>query len=153
MLVFVSQRPENIYGIGPDLLWLLNENLGLVIEGKGRKHPKNPLNKDNYGQLLTSVEWFKKEYPNYKYIAVSGHQNINITKAIVTNDGSKALTQDQLNQLITDTRLLLKKLCESNVSDDALVIRCENLLSTSSLKPELLIEEYLVKFASDTNRN
>jgi hypothetical protein len=94
MLVFVSQRPEKIYGIGPDVLWLLNENLGLVIEAKSRKHPKNPLTKENYAQLLTSIEWFKKEYPNYKYIAFSVHQNINTTKAIVTHDDSKSLTQD-----------------------------------------------------------
>ncbi|GAX35372.1 DEAD/DEAH box helicase family protein [Nodularia sp. NIES-3585] len=146
-LGFVTERPEKIYGIGPDVLWLLNENLGLVIEAKSRKYPQNPLNKDNFGQLLTSVEWFKKEYPNYQHIAVSVHQNINTTKAIVINDDSKALTQDKLNQLITDTRILLKELCESNVSNDELVIKCEDLLNNSSLKPEILIEEYLVLFA------
>jgi hypothetical protein len=67
MLGFSTERPEKIHGIGPDVLWLLNENCGLVIEAKSRKFPKNPLNKDNFGQLLTSVQWFKKEYPNYKY--------------------------------------------------------------------------------------
>ncbi|MEA5513292.1 DEAD/DEAH box helicase family protein [Nodularia sp. UHCC 0506] len=146
-LGFCAERPEKIYGIGPDVLWLLNENLGLVIEAKSRKYPQNPLNKDNFGQLLTSVEWFKKEYPNYQHIAVSVHQNINTTKAIVINDDSKALTQNKLNQLITDTRILLEELCESNVPNDELVIKCEDLLNNSSLKPEIFIEEYLVLFA------
>ena len=149
MLGFRTERPEKIYGIGPDILWLLNEKLGLVIEAKSRRYPKNPFNKEIYGQLLTSVEWFKKEYPNYEYIAVSVHHNINTTKAIVTNDNSKALTQDKLNQLITDTGILLKELCESNVSDDELVLKCEDLLVNSSLKPELLITEYLVPFAEN----
>jgi hypothetical protein len=84
-----------------------------------------------------------------KYIAVSVHQNINTTKAIVTNDDSKALTQDKLTQLITDTRVLLKELCESNVSNDELVLKCEDLLAKSSLNPELLITEYLVPFAEN----
>uniref|UniRef100_UPI0039C6D210 hypothetical protein n=1 Tax=Nostoc sp. CCY0012 TaxID=1056123 RepID=UPI0039C6D210 len=151
MLGFHTERPEKIYGIGPDVLWLLNENLGLVIEAKSRKYPNNPLNKDNFGQLLASVEWFKKEYPNYNYIAVCVHNNINTTKSIVTNDDSKALTLDKLNQLIADTRALLTELCESNVFDDELVLKCENILNNSSLKPERLIEEYLLAFAETEN--
>ncbi|MEH2233347.1 MAG: DEAD/DEAH box helicase family protein [Nostoc sp.] len=146
MLGFHAERPEKIYTKGPDVLWLLDDNLGLVIEAKSKKYENNPLNKDNYGQLLTSVEWFKKEYPNYSCVPVSVHRNSNTTKSIVIND-SRALTLNKLNQLITDLGLILKELCESKVTEDHLVIRCEQLLANSKLKPELLIEEYLVQFS------
>ncbi|ALF55425.1 helicase [Nostoc piscinale CENA21] len=146
MLGFRAERPEKIYAKGPDVLWLLDDKLGLVIEAKSRKYENNPLNKDNYGQLLTSVEWFKKEYPTYSCIPVSVHPNINTTKAIVVND-SKALTLNKLNQLITDIGLLIKELCESKVSEEQLVIRCEQFLAQSKLKPELLVEEYLIPFS------
>lgn len=147
MLGFRAERPEKIYTKGPDVLWLLDDDLGLVIEAKSRKYENNPLNKDNYGQLLTSVEWFKKEYANYSCIPVSIHPNINTTKAIVIND-CKALTLNKLNQLVTDLGLLLKELCESKVSEDQLVIRCEQFLADSKLTPKLLIEEYLVQFSA-----
>lgn len=145
VLGFSTQRPEKIYGKGPDVLWLLDANLGLVIEAKSRKNQKNALTKEQHGQLLNSAEWFKQEYPNYSCIRVSVHPNISATKATVTND-SRALTLDKLNQLIADTNTLLKALCESKVSDNELVIRCEQLLSNSTLRAESLVEQYLVPF-------
>ena len=60
---------------------------------------------------------------------------------------SRALTLNKLNQLITDLSLLLQELCESKVSDDQLVIRCEQFLDNSKFKPDSLIKEYLVAFA------
>ncbi|MFK0731689.1 MAG: DEAD/DEAH box helicase [Gloeotrichia echinulata GP01] len=147
MLGFHAERPEKIYTKGPDVLWLLDDNIALIIEAKSKKYENNPLNKDNYGQLLTSVEWFKKEYSNYSdIIPVSIHRNINTTPNIVINEHIRALTLNKLNQLITDFRLLLTELCESKVSDDQLVIRCEQYLANSKLTPELLIKEYLVPF-------
>lgn len=147
MLGFHAERPEKIYGDkAPDVLWLLNDKLGLVIEAKSRKYENNPLNKENYGQLLASVEWFKKEYPTHSCIPVSVHRNTDTTKSIVIND-SRALTLNKLNQLITDLSILLQELCESKVSDDQLIIRCEQFLDTSKFKPDSLIKEYLVAFA------
>ena len=43
LLGFVGERPEQSDPKGPDVLWLLNEKLGLVIEAKSRKKPGNSL--------------------------------------------------------------------------------------------------------------
>ncbi|MBD1891754.1 DEAD/DEAH box helicase [Coleofasciculus sp. FACHB-SPT9] len=145
MLGFCTHRPEKLYRKGPDILWLLNDNVGLVIEAKSRKHQNNVLTKNEHGQLLNAEQWFKKEYPNHSCIRVSVHPNIGATKNTVTND-SKALTLEKLNQLITDARTLLVELCESVVSEDELVVRCEQLLADSTLRPQSLIEQYLVPF-------
>lgn len=145
MLGFRTERPDKIYGVGPDVLWLLDNNLGLVIEAKSRKHQDNALTKKEHGQLLNAEQWFKKEYPNYSCIRVSVHPNLGATKDTVTND-SKALTFENLNQLITDAHTLLVALCDSVVSEDELVVRCEQLLDNSRLRPQSLVEQYLVPF-------
>lgn len=145
MLGFRTERPEKIYSKGPDVLWLLNNNLGLVIEAKNRKNTKNSLTKGQHGQLLSSGEWFKQEYPNYSYVRISVHPNNNSTKSAITGD-SKALIPEKLNQLISDARKLLLELCESKLPDDELLILCEKLLDKSLLKPQSLVEEYLVSF-------
>ncbi|MEW5861907.1 MAG: DEAD/DEAH box helicase [Cyanobacteriota bacterium] len=145
MLGFRAHRPDKIYSKGPDVLWLLNNNLGLVIEAKSRKHQNNVLTKDEHGQLLNAEQWFKREYPNHTCIRVSVHPNIRVTKNTITND-TKALTPEKLNQLISDARTLFVELCESVVSEDELVVRCEQLLANSTLRPQSLIEQYLVPF-------
>jgi len=145
MLGFSTQRPEHAYGQGPDVLWLVNDNLGLVIEAKSRKNAKNALTKAQHGQLLTSVEWFKKEYPAYSHIPVSVHPNISATKSAGTNE-SRALTLEKLNELIVNARNLLSELCDSALTAEELVIQCEKLLSASNLKPLSLVEHFLVPF-------
>lgn len=145
ILGFSTERPDNLYSKGPDVLWLLNDNFGLVIEAKSHKKQSNALTKEQHGQLLNAAEWFKEKYPNYSFSRVSVHPNPSTTKATVAGE-SKALTFDKLNQLVTDTRILLGELCEAVVSDNDLMIRCEQLLSNSTLKPQSLVEHYLVPF-------
>jgi replicative superfamily II helicase len=147
ILGFHTERPDKIYQMGPDVLWLLTENLALVIEAKSCKNKDNPLNKEQHGQLLSAEVWFKEKYPNYECIRVSVHPNSNATKSAVTGS-SRALIFDNLNRLIADTRSLLSSLCESSISLNELLIRCENLLSGSALKPQALVDTYLVPFKS-----
>jgi len=147
ILGFNTQRPGHTDTAAPDVLWLLPENLSLVIEAKSRKKQKNAFKKDEHGQLLASVEWFKREYPNSRYIRVSLHPTSLATKSNVTGE-SKALTSDKLNQMICDTRSLLTTLCESSLGTEELIFKCEQILAESSLKSTSLITEYLVQFNS-----
>ena len=145
MLGFSAERPEKVYGIGPDLLWLLNDKLGLVIEAKSRKYGNNPLTKSQHGQLLVAIEWFKKQYPDYLYVSVSVHPNKTATKSAVA-DGTKALTYQNLYKLISDARMLFIKLCESIREKPELTDLCTKLLSESKLNTKGFIQEYLLPF-------
>lgn len=145
MLGFSAGRPEKVYGIGPDVLWMLNDKLGLVIEAKSRKYGNNPLTKSQHGQLLVAIEWFKKEYQNYSYIAVSVHPNKTATKSAVA-DGTKALTYNKLYKLVSDARKLFLKLCESIRDKHELTDLCAGLVRESKLNPEAIISEYLLPF-------
>lgn len=142
---FTTERPDKTYSKGPDVLWLLNSKIGLVIEAKSRKNKNNALTKEQHGQLLEASEWFKEEYPDYVGVRISLHPNINATKSTTTGE-TKVLTYNKLNELITNTRTLLVDLCESAVSSQQLVIRCEELLKTSTLTPQSIIEKYFVSF-------
>lgn len=145
MLGFSAERPEKVYGAGPDVLWLLDNSVGLVIEAKSHKEKKNALTKEQHGQILVSIEWFKREYQGYSYKAVSIHPNISATKNAVA-DGTKALTFENMNELVSEVRELFKKLCESVIDNEELVIRCNELLSSSNLTSKKIIKKYLLPF-------
>jgi replicative superfamily II helicase len=145
MLGFSAERPDKNYGKGPDVLWLLSGHLALIIEAKSRKNRDNALTKDQHGQLLNAAEWFRSEYPGRTGVRVSMHPNVRATESTVPGD-SKALTYEKLNALIAEARALIVSLCESVVSREELVMRCERLLGESSLTPDSLVKEYLVPF-------
>jgi replicative superfamily II helicase len=145
ILGFHAERPENDYAIGPDVLWLLDDKTGLIIEAKSRKNEDNALTKDQHGQLLNAAEWFQKTYPHHSGVRVSVHPNVSASSRTITGK-SKALTLDRLKALITDSRLFLDILCTSVAPDEDLVHRAEQQLTKLKLTPEGLIEKYLVPF-------
>lgn len=144
MLGFRTQRPDNSYKIGPDVLWLLTDHLALVMEVKSRKLADNPLTKEEHGQLLDAEAWFKREYPDYTCERVSVHPNAASRK--VSAETSKVLTLSKLQELISEMRSLFEPLANSLVPHDNLVVQCEQLLAKSNLKPLKLINHFLVPF-------
>jgi replicative superfamily II helicase len=148
ILGFSAERPEKIYGIGPDVLWILTESLSLVIEAKSRKNQDNALTKSEHGQLLNAEEWFKTKYPSYECIRVSVHPNQKMTSSTVAGK-SMVLTLDNLNQLIVDSRTLITNLCESVIPPNELAPRCDEFLADSTLTPQALIKTYLLSFCSE----
>jgi hypothetical protein len=146
-LGFATERPDKQFRKGPDVLWLLNDSLALVIEAKSRKNEQNALTKDQHGQLLNAVEWFKQEYPSYSFARVSVHPNVTVTPSTVPGD-TKALTLTKLSELVVEARQLLDQLCESALGDDALTIECERFLARSFLTPKALADKYLVPFTA-----
>lgn len=149
LLGFATQRPEKLYSQGPDVLWLLNNNIGLVIEAKSGKKDENYINKKDYGQLLTSGEWFKAKYPGYGSILISVLPNPKKTQSIVIQE-AKALTFDKINELIAHSRQLFETLCDCiSLKNDELIVRCQDLLQQSNLQPEKLIETYLIDFQDE----
>lgn len=132
-------------GEGPDVLWLLPNKTGFVIEAKSRKEEKNSFTKKEHGQLLVAAEWFKKNYKDYKCIRVSVHPQNKATKA--ANAGSSyVLTYENLNRLTADARTLLTSLCELSLSTTELSHKCRQLLTSSGIRYDLLVDNYLIPF-------
>jgi hypothetical protein len=147
ILGFHAERPDDEYRVGPDVLWLVDEDTGLIIEAKSRKNASNALTKEQHGQLLNAAEWFHKVYPSRTGVRVSIHPNVVAGASVVTGK-SKALTLDRLNALVSAARSLLQVLCNSGVSNSELIVRAEQELVKLDLTPTLLVRSYLIPFES-----
>lgn len=145
IMIGLSSERHDINGQGPDVLWLLPEKIGFVIEAKSRKKEKNALTKEEHGQLLVAAEWFNSNYKKYDCVRVSVHPKNQATKAAVAG-ASHALTYEKLALLVSDSRALLSALCESQLSAENLVAECQRLLSCSPLKSGQILENYLLPF-------
>ncbi|MEK4948713.1 DEAD/DEAH box helicase [Carnobacterium sp. FSL W8-0810] len=132
-------------GKGPDILWLLPEKTGFVIEAKSRKKEKNPLTKIEHGQLLIASEWFKKEYPDYDCVRVSVHPH-SLASDTAIADFSYVLTYEKLHSLISDIRAFLTVLCHSQLDESNLEIECAHMLESSNLHSRRIKDSYLVLF-------
>lgn len=132
-------------GEGPDVLWLLPEKVGLVIEAKSKKLKKNELTKTEHGQLLVAGEWFANKYPDYQCVRTSIHPQNFAAKAAYAED-SYALTFEKLSSLISDSRVLITTLVESQLKDEHFIALCNECLATSNLRSDKLVDNYLVPF-------
>ncbi|WP_251140335.1 DEAD/DEAH box helicase family protein [Exiguobacterium sp. s143] len=144
MLGFISER-HDFSGEGPDVLWLLPNQVGLVIEAKSRKKEKNALTKSEHGQLLVAAEWFTTEYPSYECVRVSVHPKNQASRSAVAG-ASHALTYENLMSLVSDARLFLTTLSESQLSNEMLEAECNRLLEGSNLHSDRIANKYLVPF-------
>ena len=145
MIGLTTERHDN-HGQGPDVLWLLPGKHAWIIEAKSRKKSENALSKGEHGQLLVAVEWFTKNYPDYSFDRVIMHPRNEATKAASAGK-TFALTYGNLQRLVSDARVLLKALCESQLPLDQLVHECNRLLTGSSLCPSKIGDSYLTLFA------
>jgi replicative superfamily II helicase len=147
ILGFVTERPEKIYGKGPDVLWLFNDKKALVIEVKSRKNLNNPLTKENHGQLLVAENWFKNEYNGFESIRVSVHPNRKSTENAMSFE-TRVLTFEKLNALITNSRSLIIQLCEAEDLEDKLLQICDSLIFDLNLSSNGIISNFLEYFES-----
>ena len=144
-MIGLSSERRDVHGEGPDVLWLLPSKVGVVIEAKSRKKEKNALTKDEHGQLLVAAEWFTKNYPDFSAVRVSVFPKNRATKAAVAG-ASHALTYEKLSALVADSRALLTKLCESQLSSTELVAECGRLLAKSTIAESQLVDSYFTPF-------
>ncbi|EAR66260.1 hypothetical protein B14911_11012 [Bacillus sp. NRRL B-14911] len=144
-MIGLSSERHDLDGEGPDVLWLLPERVGFVIEAKSRKKEKNALTKEQHGQLLVAAEWFANEYPGYECVRVSVHPKNRATRSAVAG-ASHALTYEKLMSLVSDARLLLSTLSESQLNTEMLEVECNRLLGSSNLRSDRIANNYLVPF-------
>lgn len=142
-----SQRPENEMREGPDIIWLFPDERAYVMEVKSLKKEENSFKKRELGQLLTSRNWFKANYPKYEETAVSIHPNQLSQKEIATLD-IKVLTLSDLQALIEDIRDLLTDICRDDIPDSELLNIIQESINKYKLTYFGIKEKYLKQFKS-----
>ena len=144
---FEVERPDSVYGIGPDVLWRTDSAFDFVIEAKSDKDEANPLYKKDHAQLLEAEQWFKVNYPGRSAIRVSALPEA-VAHEKATPVGSFALRLDDITKLVGALRQVLSELSECPGNADALRDRCEALLRAANLKPDSIKATFLVPFGS-----
>lgn len=137
----------DVKGVGPDVLWLLPDKTGFVIEAKSRKSEKNALTKEQHGQLLVAAQWFQEKYPGYECIKISVHPTTLATDQAIASS-AYALTFEKVAAMVSDARELLATLCNSQLGVSQLEAECERLLGSSRIRSDRLITNYLQPFES-----
>ena len=135
LLGYSASRPDNEDHVGPDVLWILNEDEAILIEAKSRKFDGKPINKEEHGQLLESLSWFSENYP--RHVAQGAIVNsVPLVTPNVAPGATFALTFDKLNLLVENSRALLEEITSTNANADTLFAQCEQLLNQLHLNPE-----------------
>ena len=148
LLGFSAERPDKEESMGPDVLWLLNSSSAWIIEAKSRKKPSKGLSREEQGQLLHSLEWFRDHYRNLHGLGVVVHPNALATKSVTIGE-TMALTLPKLNELIGSARTLLKDLVSETMDRPTMEARCESGLRDLQLCPSQIEERYLSPFVSN----
>ncbi|MFG6489744.1 DEAD/DEAH box helicase [Roseateles sp. BYS78W] len=143
MIGLTTERHDD-GGEGPDVLWLLPTKFAWIIEAKSRKLDKNPLTKEEHGQLLVAEQWFQGNYEGYVTQRIVVHPTNKATAAASAHD-SYALALDRLVALVADARALLTALCESQLTDIELEAHCQQLIERSPIRADRLTS-YLTHF-------
>lgn len=146
-LGFRSERPERVYGIGPDVLWRTDGEYDFVIEAKSEKEEDSPLFKRDHAQLLEAEHWFKQAYPDRGVVRVSALPEAVADKK-ATPAGSYALRLSDINVIVGALRGLLLDLVGAGGTPATLEERCETALRRENLTPSKIQENFLKPFGT-----
>ena len=145
MIGFSAERPEKEHGLGPDVLWVLDDKTSWIIEAKSKKKPENLLTRADHGQILQSAEWFRSNYLGLDGVRVVVHPNTLATESVTVGD-TMALSLAKLAELLGSVRTLLLELSMEPMPRPELVTRCESMLDELGLRPSQIASRYLVPF-------
>jgi replicative superfamily II helicase len=134
-LGFDAERPEKVYGRGPDVLWRTDAHFDFVIEAKSRKQEDNPLYKNDHAQLLEADHWFKSIYPHRNSVRVSALPEA-IADDKATPKGTYAFRLTDITSLVGALRGVLTELIATQGNGDVLRECCEAGLQQAKLLPD-----------------
>lgn len=145
-LGFQSERPEQIYGVGPDVLWRTDMGLDFVIEAKHEKADDSPLYKKDHAQLLEAEHWVKITYPGRATVRVSALPEA-VADHKATPAGTFALRLEDINKIVGALREVLTELAATLGDEATLREKCEELLTKARLRPTDIKKTFLKPFA------
>jgi len=137
-----GSRPENTEGEGPDGLWLW-QGFSLVIEVKNEN--KTSLHKKDGSQLLSSMQWFKENFPKRKNPIPVFVANVTLCDpGAYFPENTKVVTSDKMNILLERVEQFYGKMIAEPLlcsNDESL----DGLLRSFSLLPEHFVKNFTDK--------
>jgi hypothetical protein len=135
VLGFSAERPDQKLSKGPDVLWLTHEHHAFVIEAKSKKLNDNPLNGEEYGQILRSIEWAKEHFPGWSLTGVIVLPQPHAVDSLTIRD-TMAMSFEKLESLKSSVRLALRQLSELPRTSADRVVKAEAILREHHLSAD-----------------
>ena len=145
-LGFESQRPEQEYKKGPDVLWKTGELNYLVIECKNEATTVT-ISKGYCNQLNGSATWFETKYDNTcTYFPIMVHPSATFEYAASPNPRIRIITKEKMLQFNNAVKDFIKALASNNEIGNQTAIR-QKLISYK-LRASDIVELYTTPFTT-----
>ena len=142
-LGFNSERTEQIYGKGPDVLWDVGDSTYFVIECKNGATSEK-VSKRYCDQLSGSINWFKKEYSyDCKPIPIMIHPSNVLDFSATPDKDTRIITKEKL----LDLKQNIQSLSQSIISGNSFhgVDKIQDQLQYYYLNHKQFIQKYTCK--------
>ncbi|BFM11201.1 DEAD/DEAH box helicase family protein [Simiduia litorea] len=145
-LGFGSQRPEQEYKKGPDILWSIGDLKYFVIEAKNEAKTLF-ISKDYCNQLNGSCNWFEEKYDSTcSYTPILIHPYNTFEYAASPKQSTRIMTIEKLDEFCKSTLSFIKSISSNNELGDQAAIR-EKLIA-HKLRATDFESTYTVKYTS-----
>jgi hypothetical protein len=112
---FNSQRPENEYSQGPDVIWEIGNLKYFVIECKNGITNKEKINKRDCNQLNGSFTWFRNKYDSSCHCTpIMIHPSLHPEYAASLSYETRIINEEKLEFLKKNIHSFIKSLCANN---------------------------------------
>jgi hypothetical protein len=113
------QRPEKLFGEGPDNLWALPSGSFLVIECKNNATSEKGISKADLGQLDQGMTWFSAKYPAASGTPVIVHPHRKLGDGASAVSQMRVMTEEGLKKLRQALEAFAKGLCDPDTLNNA----------------------------------
>lgn len=137
-----AQRPERLFGEGPDNLWALSGGSFLVIECKNTVTSTQGISKTDLGQLDQAVTWFSAKYPAAEHVPVIIHPLRVIGDTATPVSGMRIITEPQLAKLRKAIGAFAKSLCDLDTLNNTAKVK--ELIDAHGFNSNEFVNRYTV---------
>lgn len=145
ILGFVTDRPEQKLGKGPDDLWNIQGSMYWIIECKNQvESSREEISKREIAQLNQAINWFKEEFPVETYHPIMIYPTEKLSDLAYPGEACWCMTKDNLYKLVENTKEFYSSLTGTpfeGLSGDNITQK----LAEYKLDTDSLIGEYLTR--------
>ena len=132
-----SQRPEKLFGEGPDNLWAMPAGAFAVIECKSNATSAKGISKTDLGQLDQAITWFNAKYPAATATPVIVHPLRTLGDGATAVPGMRVMTEEELNKLRKALEAFAKALSDPDTLNN--VKKVNELINAQGFGTEFLV--------------
>lgn len=117
-LGYAAERPDKVWGKGPDNLWCLRAGRYLLVECKNEvKVERDEIAKTEMGQMNNAHGWFTENYPGASVECVMIIPTKKVSDAAAFNMGVTVMRENRLKSLTRAVQQFFKEFAAADLND------------------------------------